>query len=103
MTKDATSVPYQMCCHPSVCVPFLNVYIQADWRTKRGVSSGLQAQRYAHEVPDTHPWLSDSRLLELAKPQQQVAWSEKQAVRQVMPTEKMHSLEAENCFIWGHS
>ena len=30
-------------------------------------------------------------------------WSEKQAVRQVMPTEKMHSLEAENCFIWGHS
>ena len=79
MTKDATSVPYQMCCHPSVCVPFLNVYIQADWRTKRGVSSGLQAQRYAHEVPDTHPWLSDSRLLELAKPQQQVAWSEKQA------------------------
>lgn len=30
-------------------------------------------------------------------------WSEKQAVRRVMPTEKMHSLEAENCFIWGHS
>lgn len=30
-------------------------------------------------------------------------WSEKQAVRQVMPTEKMHSLEAENCFISGHS
>lgn len=30
-------------------------------------------------------------------------WPEKQAVRQVMPTEKMHSLEAENCFIWGHS
>ena len=59
--------------------PFLNVYIQADWRTKRGVASGLQAQRYAHEVPDTHPGLSDSRLLELAKSQQQVAWSEKQA------------------------
>lgn len=30
-------------------------------------------------------------------------WPEKQAVRQVMPTEKMHSLEAENRFIWGHS
>lgn len=28
---------------------------------------------------------------------------EKQAVRQVMPTEKMHSPEAKNRFIWGHS
>ena len=79
MTKDGTSVLYQMCCHPSLCVPFLNVYIQADWRTKRGVASGLQAQRYAHEVPDAHPGLSDSRLLELAESHQQVAWSEKQA------------------------
>ena len=32
-----------------------------------------------HEVPDAHPGLSDSRLLELAESQQQVAWSEKQA------------------------
>ena len=32
-----------MCSHLSLCVPFLNVYTQAGWRTKRGVGSGLQA------------------------------------------------------------
>ena len=68
-----------MCCHPSLGVPFLNVYIQADWRTKRGVGSGLPAQRYTYEVPDAHPGLSDSGLPELVRSQQQVAWAEKQA------------------------
>ena len=46
---------------------------------REGLVQGCKLKDMHHEVPDAHPGLSDSRLLELAESQQQVAWSEKQA------------------------
>lgn len=57
-----------MCSHLSLCVPFLNVYTQAGWRTKRGVGSRLQAPGSYTKLrvwvgPGQHPraedWLGD--------------------------------------------